>query len=275
MEAHNAGILSTVGKRIAPTLARVANVPHLRSATRLGGIYLDIIQGKGSGSGWDMSGEVTAAVAFLKGVADPVILDVGGNHGHWTLGVWRALGTGRCFLYEPQAACQPDLHALPVPGITIVQSGLSDQPGEMDLHSDSAGSGLASFYVRAESYLPHPILVERVPVTTVDDAMDAHGVDHVDFMKIDVEGDELRVLQGAPRAMQAKAIRSFAFEFGSANIYSRVFFHDFWELASQHGYSMWRILPGGGLLPVLRYTEDLEHFRGVSNYVASVRTPRR
>ena len=245
----------------------------LRNPTRLLGIYLDILQGKGSGTGWDMSGEVSAALVFLEGVTDPVIFDIGANNGEWTRGIWQALGRGRYFAYEPQEACLPRLKDSSMPKLTIVQSAVSDQSGDMDLYSDSVGSGLASFYERYDSYLPRQTRVERVPVTTVDAELKARGLDHIDFMKIDVEGAELQVLRGAQHSLKAKAIHSFAFEFGGANIYSRVFFRDCWDLIADHGYSVWRIVPGGRLVPMSVYREDLEHFRGVSNYVASVIGP--
>ncbi len=270
MEPHNAGGVGRLGKRVAPAFARMANMQRLRNPTRLIAIYLDILQGKGSGTGWDMSGEVSAAMAFLEGVTNPIILDIGANHGEWTRGVWQALGRGQYFAYEPQEACRPRLMDSSVPALTIIQSAVSDQSGEMDLYSDAAGSGLASLYERSETYLRRPTQVERVPVTTVDEELKAQGLERVDFMKIDVEGAELRVLQGAQHSLQTKAIHSFAFEFGSANIYSRVFFREFWDLVAGHGYSLWRIIPGGRLIPLLAYREDLEHFRGVSNYVASV-----
>jgi FkbM family methyltransferase len=273
MEPHEAGFTGQLGKRAAPRLASVANMKPLRSATRLLAIYLDILQGKGSGTGWDLGGEVAAAVAFLEGISEPVILDVGANVGDWTQGIWDALGRGRYFAYEPQQTCVARLKGLNVPGLTIVQSAVSDQSGELDLHSDFAGSGVASFYERSDTYLDPQTHVERVPVTTVDGELEAYGLDRVDFMKIDVEGAELRVLQGAQRALGRHAIRSFAFEFGSANIYSRVFFRDLWDLIAGNGYSLWRIVPGGRLIQQAAYREDLEHFRGVSNYVAAVVTP--
>lgn len=274
MDAHDAGVLNKLGKQAAPLLARTVNTRLLRNPVRLAGIYLDIVQGKGSGTGWDMAGEVSAALAFLAGIADPVVMDVGANRGEWTRGIFEALGTGRYFAYEPQSACQDSLRSLRIPDITIVQACLSDKQGEMDLHSDSAGSGLASLYERAETYLAGPTRVERVPVTTVDEQLATQKIDEVDFMKIDVEGAELQVLRGAKAALESGAIRAFAFEFGSANIYSHAFFRDFWDLLSARKYQLWRIVPGGGLRPVPAYREDLEHFRGVSNYVAALTAPK-
>jgi FkbM family methyltransferase len=270
MEPHSAGIIGDFGKRISPLLARAINTKRLRNPARLTGIYLDIIQGKGSGTGWDMAGEISAAAAFLKNASDPVIFDIGANHGEWTSGIWRTLGRGRYFAFEPQDECQASLTNTAVPTLKVIQSAVSDQAGDMDLHSDFDGSGLASFYERAETYLKRPTRVQRVPVTTVDLAIDSYGLQRIDFMKIDVEGAELQVLLGAKHALKAQTIRAFAFEFGSANIYSRVFFRDFWELITSNGYALWRIVPGGSLRPITTYREDLEHFRGVSNYIASI-----
>jgi hypothetical protein len=47
--------------------------------------------------------------------------------------VWQALGRGRYVAYEPQEACRPRLMGSSVPGLTIIQSAMSDQSGEMDL----------------------------------------------------------------------------------------------------------------------------------------------
>ena len=273
MEPHSAGFVGRLGKKVAPRLASAANAKIMRNPVRLMAIYLDILQGKGSGTGWDMAGEVASAAAFLEGLSEPIIFAIGANHGEWTQGVWNALGRGRYFAYEPQQACQASLKDCRVPDLTITQSAISNQSGEIDLHTDHAGSGLASFYMRSETYLDPPTQIERVIVTTVDEQLEVLGLDHVDFMKIDVEGAEFQVLQGAQRSLKNRAIKSFAFEFGSANIYSRVFFRDFWDLIASNGYSIWRIVPGGRLIQLQEYREDLEYFRGVSNYIASVSTP--
>lgn len=52
---------------------------------------------------------------------------------------------------------------------------------------------------------------------------------------------------------------------------SRTFFRDYWELLTSAGYVLHRILPGGWTVPVGRYEDTAEHFRGVSNYLAILR----
>ena len=58
------------------------------------------------------------------------------------------------------------------------------------------------------------------------------------------------------------------FEFGSANVNSRTFFRDFWDLLTGYGYRVERIIPGGGTPPSAATPRDLEYFRGATNYVA-------
>ena len=64
-------------------------------------------------------------------------------------------------------------------------------------------------------------------------------------------------------------MRAISVEFGSGNITTRTFFHDIWDLLHPRGYQLARIAPGGRLIPVTEYYEDLEYFRGVTNYLAT------
>lgn len=49
----------------------------------------------------------------------------------------------------------------------------------------------------------------------------------------------------------------------------RTNFHDFWDILQGYGYTIKRICLGGILLKIETYYEDLEYFRGVSNYLAT------
>jgi hypothetical protein len=87
-------------------------------------------------------------------------------------------------------------------------------------------------------------------------------------MKIDTEGHDLAVLEGSQLSLEAKRIRALTFEFGSVNINSRTYFRDFWEYLRPLGYKIKRLCPGGRLIPIREYYEDLEYFRSVTNYLA-------
>ena len=49
-----------------------------------------------------------------------------------------------------------------------------------------------------------------VPVTTLDDVLE--GLGRVDILKIDVEGHELKVLEGGLRSLRNKKIKNILFE---------------------------------------------------------------
>lgn len=265
------GRLNRFGKAVAPALASLAARPPLAQGMRLLETALAIMQGKGAGSGWDLQGEIRAAARTVQR-DQPVIFDVGANYGAWSLGMQQTLAPQqpRFYLVEPASACQATLHALPLPHKTVFRAAAGEHAGEVVLLGGASGDEAASLYLRRDSYhqsTAAPIR-ETVPMVALDDLFDAYAPETVDFLKLDVEGHELAALLGARRALAAGRVRALAFEFGSGQINSRTWFHDFWDLLAPLGYTLHRILPGGGLLHVPAYYEDLEYFRGVSNYLA-------
>jgi FkbM family methyltransferase len=276
MQVHEAGLLGRTAKAAAPQLCRLASSGRMRQGTRLLEIYLEILQGRGAGTGWDLRGEIVAARRCLQGVEAPVVFDVGANYGQWSAGLRSALGTrtGRFFLFEPQPACQSALAGAGIPNQVVIPAAVSDEEGSATIFADTPGSGVASVHRRRDSYFCDMTAhQEKVPVTTIDREVERWGIERIDLLKLDIEGAEFQALRGAAGSLGDGKVTTIAFEFGSANVYSRTFFRDFWDLLSPLGYRLWRICPGGLLLPVREYTEELEHFRGVSNYVASLRTP--
>ena len=61
-------------------------------------------------------------------------------------------------------------------------------------------------------------------------------------------------------------IKAIQFEFGGANINSRSFMRDFFDLLTPQ-YTVHRVLQHG-LYPILRYGETLEIFKRATNYLA-------
>jgi FkbM family methyltransferase len=258
--------LSDLAKKAAPSLARA--IPSRLS--RAAGIYLDVVQGKGSGTGWDMAGESAADASVLRGIARPIILDGGANYGQWASSINAVLSNpdATFFLFEPQQACQETLQGIGLPHSTVIRAALGDQPGDAVLSGASPGYGAASIYERHDTYFGDMSAhQESVTLVTLDDTIRDHSIDRVDLLKLDVEGAELAALRGAKASLSDGVIRAVAFEFGSANIYSRTFFRDFLDLLAPLGFRFARVLPGGRLLSIERYSEEHEHFRGVSNYL--------
>jgi FkbM family methyltransferase len=230
--------------------------------------YLGILFGKGSGTGWDMEGEITAACATLT-APDSLIFDVGANQGDWSRALLKKLPNARIVMFEPAAGCQSHLHPLVSERVCLVPSAVGSEPGTAELWSSSETDGAASLHPRKDTYFATAQFVpQQVEVTSIDDYISRNGLERVDFVKLDIEGHELAALQGADASLSGGKIRALAFEFGAANLNSRTCFRAFWDYLRPRNFDLLRVTPGGRLLPVANYSEDLEYFRGVTNYVA-------
>ena len=135
-------------------------------------------------------------------LAGGTVFDVGANIGLSALEFARSAGPqGRVFAFEPHpdtaARLRDNLAQNAITSTTIIQAAVGAAAGQVTFH-ESAHPTLSS-----ASVIP-PDLVRSfdVPVTTVDIAWAEAGKPVVCALKIDVEGGELEVLQGARELLQ-------------------------------------------------------------------------
>jgi FkbM family methyltransferase len=239
---------------------------------------LNLLRGIGSGSYVESSGEKEVPQLVASGAAGrtAVVFDVGANVGQFS----ELFATGypgkfvvHCF--EPSRAA----HAILIerfgedPRFRVNRIGLSSAPGAMSLYYDAPASGLASVYRRSLAHKPdlQPNTSEEIAVSTVDAYCAEHGVEQIDLLKIDTEGHELQVLEGAAALIGAGKVGLVLFEFGGCNIDSRTYFYDFYNFFARYpDASIYRLTPSGHCSPILDYEETLEQF-GVTNYVVALR----
>jgi len=259
-----------VAKFLVPRATNLLSWTRAQAAISLSETAAALLQGKGAGSGWDIAAETTAALKFIQPGA--TVFDIGANKGDWSRTIYRQLnGDVRLFLFEPQETCFIALEPLLSNGAVLVKAAVGETAGRAILYSPGDRAGNASLYMRNDTYFAGQVFSPYdVSVVAIDAFLNAKGIDSVGFMKMDIEGHELFALRGARDALSAGVIRTLSFEFGSGNINSRTFFHDYWDMLRGYHYNIHRVLPGGKLLHIRRYNEDLEYFRGVSNYIATI-----
>lgn len=102
------------------------------------------------------------------------------------------------------------------------------------------------------------IISYNVNITTLDQYCRSKNISKIHFLKIDVEGSEHLVLQGAKSMISKKQIDYIQFEFNIHNIYSRIFMKDFYQLLQ--GYKLYR-LSSSQLIPLGDYSTQFEVFR--------------
>lgn len=268
-----AGMVRRTAQALALASSPVANLGDGRGLRNVIA-FLHALSGQGAGSGWDKAGETTALVRLVT-APRPVVVDVGANDGQWSLLLSQALRRPAEFhLFEVAPYCFPGLEKrMPEIGTaTLVKKAISGAPGTVTLYApaEGVGHGLASLHERRDvgvqqtSY--QPIEVEAI---TLDSYAASAHLDRIDLLKMDIEGHELAAMRGASRLLAERRVRTLMFEFGSANVNSGTHFRQFWDLLTGNGYQLSRILPGGGALPIRGYTEELEYFRGATNYIAT------
>jgi hypothetical protein len=142
--------------------------------------------------------------------------------------------------------------------------GLSDAPGTLDVHvypGFTEGASATGF--------EHPEMwsqLQKCDVIVGDSFCEEHGIERIDFLKIDTEGLDLRVLRGFDRMLGSGAVEVVQFEYGLANIVSRALLVDFHAFLGGHGFAVGKIWPTDVEFRAYDPRSD-EDFRG-PNYLA-------
>ena len=155
--------------------------------------------GKLSESGEDW---VLAQAMQTNPAASPFVLfDVGANAGHYAQGALAHSNPAlKLYCFEPSTPTFQRLSAnLAGAGqAKLFQFGFSDAESESILHYHTGGEAEASLYHRDLSHWG----IDQCETTSVrlqrlDTFCGQQGVGQIDFLKIDVEGHEVAVLEGA------------------------------------------------------------------------------
>lgn len=195
---------------------------------------------------------------------DPkVVFDVGANEGDWSVLVRQILPAADLHAFEVVDETYRKLVAKVGPGPKFFANpfGLSNESGHIQIHVYGRSN-------RLSSYLPYPHGDHEVipcPVMAGGAYLLEKGIEHIDLLKVDVEGAERLVLNGFEEALCEHRIDVVQFEYGKASILSHYLLRDYYQLFEQRGYSVGKLFPDG--VEFRDYSLDDEDFRG-PNYVA-------
>ena len=172
------------------------------------------------------------------------VLDIGANHGVYTVEIARMLGPrGHVWAFEPTLSPRQRLQSSVTANglserVTVVDAGLAERDGQ------------ASFATQANSELNSSSGTgterETVQLLTLDGYLQRHASGRrIDFVKLDAEGDELRVLAGGNRFFTEQSpVVMFEFKHGNTHNIELV---EAWRAL---GYDIFRLSPElGSLLP--------------------------
>ena len=151
--------------------------------------------------------------------------------------------------------------------VHLVNMGMGNVKKSKELHITHDGAGTNSLYKRRLEGLGVSYdKSETIQITTVDTYCSENNISHINFLKIDVEGHELAVVEGAKAMLQRGAIDYIQFEYGGCWIDSRILFMDMYDLLTGFGYVVGKIMPSG-IEFYDRYDQRLETFQ-MANFLA-------
>ena len=144
-----------------------------------------------------------------------VVFDAGANRGQTAKEIRRWLPRVELHCFEPAPETFQRLRAN-VNDAMLHPYGLGRRVGMHRM--DRSGSDLMSRVLKDSSVEDDPSSVIDVELSTVDAELEKHGLERLAVLKVDVEGHEIAVLEGADRALKEGRIDLILLEarFGSS-----------------------------------------------------------
>ena len=204
------------------------------------GMEMEIRPGRGDGSAFRESFLQRDYLGPGQAISPgDTVVDIGANMGCFTIFAARAVGpTGRVIAIEPVsetfAQLRRNIELTKLTNVTLVQAAVAGQPGEVTL-TTSENSLFSSMFDTIDGR-KNAGRSERVEAITLDQILQRHNLDRVDFLKLDCEGAEHGIVESAS-VETLRAFGQIAMEIhdvdGARNA-------DLVDRVKGHGYSMSR-----------------------------------
>lgn len=175
------------------------------------------------------------ARVLLEPQSEKVFLDVGANYGLMSLGLsLQFTGTLQAHLFEANPyLCKIIRKSLlhnPKANCRLIEAAVMASSGNYTLNFDIRHSGAGHITEATPS--------GSVIGTTIDQYVSEAHLAQVDLLKIDVEGNESAVLQGASESLKNKVIRAVYFEYAPEQLARSGTPHDPIDLLLTSGYEV-------------------------------------
>jgi len=227
-------------------------------------------------SGFDTNGEKFFIDNLLHSLKmkkkGGVMFDIGANVGEYSQMIQhKSEGIGMTVdlhLFEPTKSCFSTISTKfkEMSAIKLNNFGVSDSDSVATIYYDKEQSGLASLYQRnLDCYDLELNKSEEIKLRRLDSYIEENSIKHIDFIKIDIEGHELKAFEGFGSYLNSEFIDYIQFEYGGANLDSHSSLMEIYKLLTDRGFQISKVMPNG--LELREYSPFMDNFN-YSNYVA-------
>jgi FkbM family methyltransferase len=178
--------------------------------------------------------------------APSVVLDVGANRGQSAIDLRRVFADAVIHSFEPDplqfAKINPEGRDTK---LLKHNTAVGEEDGQIDLilATSSEGNSVLQFDENAPAVLGGGWTVQknsiRVPIMRIDTFCDRNGVDHIDILKSDTQGNELQVLAGAGEFLRPERVSVVLVEAIFRPMYKgQSYFSDIFVHLTQRGFRL-------------------------------------
>jgi FkbM family methyltransferase len=203
--------------------------------------------------GWDVSRTTAfgknpfADIRTLATTVPRLGFDVGANEGQTATELREFFPAAKIYCFEPYEAAFRALQQK-VGGdanISLERIAFGDRKGEATLYenAESVTNSLLANAAEAQSSQPASFAVptgqSTVPITTLDEFCSERSIAHLDFLKVDSQGYDLRILQGARQHLAGQRIFFIVVEMLFVPLYDgQAYFHETYDFLTGFGYQL-------------------------------------
>jgi FkbM family methyltransferase len=217
---------------------------------------------------WNWNFRYNGEMNALQTIAHTVpgdIFDVGANEGQWASMALETINGKHlhCFEVVPQTFEKLTKSVGQRANTTFNNYGLGRGASSVDFYFYPDGSDRSSRYEMNDGFRKENI---SVSIVSGDEYVSREKVEEIAFLKLDVEGMEMDVLQGFSSSLQAGRIKAIQFERGPVHGLTRCLLKDFLDLFEGYSYKVFKIFPK--TLVQLDYDSEKDESLAGRNFLA-------
>ena len=189
---------------------------------------------------------------FLKNFEIKSVFDVGGHKGEFIKTVKKFKNIEKIYSFEPQKKIYQKLNKSSIENKIFCFNFALGNNNEIrnlkinkktststfsDINNLSLWYKIKSFILRGSTKSSF-IDEEKVSVMKLDDFCDDYKISNIDLLKIDTEGHEKQVLEGALNLIKEKKIKYILLEFHLSNMYSNYSVNDLENFLDNYNFKL-------------------------------------